>query len=366
MEASEKIKYAKCIIFRDSPFFSVLMKNIKIQEVADTNTAYIYRNTIGYNKTFFEKISTPEIAGVLCHEVMHKTLRHFERKQNRDHKIWNMATDYSINAIVKERFRLPEGLLYDTRFEKMNAEVIYQELAQNPTLQKSQSWGEHKESILPESLKEKREWEKTIKQASHMQQQHQKRQKNFSNISSNLNQFIQGIEKNIIDWKQLLIDFLTYEENDYTYTDPDHTFEDDIDGGFLLPDSEFKEELTNVVITIDTSGSMISDLDRIIREIENLLKTMEINNLYYSMVDTEVQYFDLIKKVPKEVLGHGGTCFHPIFNLLKEKEITPKVLIYLTDGYGSFPPNPPEFPVIWLTESDSKVKFPFGVVGHYK
>ena len=48
--------------------------------------------------------------------------------------------------------------------------------------------------------------------------------------------------------------------------------------------------------------------------------------------------------------GGGGTSFVPFFSKVQENwdGYTQGVCIYLTDGYGSFPEQPPELPVLWV------------------
>jgi predicted metal-dependent peptidase len=58
--------------------------------------------------------------------------------------------------------------------------------------------------------------------------------------------------------------------------------------------------------------------------------------------------------------GGGGTSFVPVFKKVEELGITPALLIYFTDGYGTFPDEPPPYPVIWVMTED--VTPPFGEV----
>ena len=58
---------------------------------------------------------------------------------------------------------------------------------------------------------------------------------------------------------------------------------------------------------------------------------------------------------------HGGTDFRPPFVYVAEHpEIEPSCLIYITDGYGSAPRNPPPYPVLWILTSDGTKPAPWG------
>jgi predicted metal-dependent peptidase len=59
-------------------------------------------------------------------------------------------------------------------------------------------------------------------------------------------------------------------------------------------------------------------------------------------------------------MGGGGTEFGPCFDWLDEHGILPQTLVFLTDLYGSFPPSPPAYPVLWASTGSQKV--PFGQV----
>ena len=64
--------------------------------------------------------------------------------------------------------------------------------------------------------------------------------------------------------------------------------------------------------------------------------------------------------------GGGGTDFTPFFRAAADhwSHDEDAVCVYLTDGYGGFPEEPPEMPVLWVVTpggAEAKV-FPFGEV----
>ena len=59
--------------------------------------------------------------------------------------------------------------------------------------------------------------------------------------------------------------------------------------------------------------------------------------------------------------GHGGTDFRPSFVYVAEHpEIEPSCLIYITDGYGPAPRDPPPYPVLWILTRDGEKPAPWG------
>jgi predicted metal-dependent peptidase len=63
------------------------------------------------------------------------------------------------------------------------------------------------------------------------------------------------------------------------------------------------------------------------------------------------------------MLGRGGTDFRPVFDWLAQQHDAATVVLYATDGMGSFPSKPPPWPVIWLLTPDAVTlsELPFGV-----
>jgi predicted metal-dependent peptidase len=62
--------------------------------------------------------------------------------------------------------------------------------------------------------------------------------------------------------------------------------------------------------------------------------------------------------------GGGGTCFEPFFARVAEEAEAESVIVYLTDGFGSFPTSAPAAPVLWVVPPGGArdEAFPFGAV----
>ena len=58
-----------------------------------------------------------------------------------------------------------------------------------------------------------------------------------------------------------------------------------------------------------------------------------------------------------ELRGGGGTNFRPVFDWVKAQDSAPGLLIYFTDGEGTFPEREPDYPVSWLVKGKAKVPF---------
>jgi predicted metal-dependent peptidase len=94
--------------------------------------------TLVVNEDFVAKLSDPELAFVVCHEVMHPAMLYFDRMQGRIPKLWNMAHDYAINLIIKNmadaNIKLIPDCLCDDKYRDWSAEEIYDDLLKDAVL----------------------------------------------------------------------------------------------------------------------------------------------------------------------------------------------------------------------------------------
>lgn len=130
--ARDKITQARINLQDENPFFSYLVMQLDIREdITPPKGCAMGVNDKGdmiYREDSVMEMTIPELKGVLCHEVMHLGLEHTIRRGNRDRKIWNYATDISINNMLrKDGFELPKGMWDDNMLE-MSSEEIYDEI----------------------------------------------------------------------------------------------------------------------------------------------------------------------------------------------------------------------------------------------
>ncbi len=77
----------------------------------------------------------------------------------------------------------------------------------------------------------------------------------------------------------------------------------------------------------------------------------------------ELQPGDTLQHNIPRIGGGGGTSFIPPFDYLADEGEKPETLVYFTDTGGTFPEDPPAFPVIWCC-SESWCEPPWGEVIH--
>jgi len=120
-----------------------------------------------------------------------------------------------------------------------------------------------------------------------------------------------------------------------------------------------------VACVIDNSGSISDEeLQAFFSEVGGILQDIRPKRIIVIWCDAvvqrteEVTTLDEVRHVMVEPTpGGGGTNFIPPFTWLKENNIIPETLVYLTDMYGRFPEEP-NYPVVWCATSD--VVGPFG------
>jgi predicted metal-dependent peptidase len=136
----------------------------------------------------------------------------------------------------------------------------------------------------------------------------------------------------------------------------------------------YLESLEGVSVTvdicIDTSGSVNHEaLNAMLSEVAGILES-------YPGMTASISYADARLHGPypfeswetlEPPVGGGGTDFRPFFTHLESLEdvgFGERVAIYLTDGYGAFPKEPPSLEVIWVVTPGgaSDEAFPFGEV----
>jgi predicted metal-dependent peptidase len=154
-----------------------------------------------------------------------------------------------------------------------------------------------------------------------------------------------------INWRQLLYRYIVKTVGeDVNWKRPNHYLRN---AGYF-PTYE-SEQLENVVVALDTSGSISSkDVTEFFSEVIEILRSCDVKSLHLIMCDAAVQSHNVlstsdarsITSIP--VKGRGGTDFTPVYKFIDEKCIKPNVLIYLTDGEGYLDYPKPAYSVIWL------------------
>jgi predicted metal-dependent peptidase len=119
----------------------------------------------------------------------------------------------------------------------------------------------------------------------------------------------------------------------------------------------------NLEICIDTSGSVSNEaMHTMLSEVAGMLASYPDIKAQISYADADLYGpypFESWETLPRPQ-GGGGTDFRPFFRHLEESQ-TEATVIYLTDGYGTFP-DEYHLECIWVVVPGGREEFPFGEV----
>ncbi len=182
------------------------------------------------------------------------------------------------------------------------------------------------------------------------------------NLPGNLQNIINSTQKNTVDWKQVLLDYVSQLfGGDRQWLPPNRRH---IWKNLYLP-SRAKKQSIEIVLAIDTSGSTTEELPDFLAELRGMAAAFGEYKLTIIQCDTRihsVKEYSNDDPLPEKLRFHGfgGTSLIPPFNYVNGKT-SPTVFIYLTDGFGDAPAKAPDYPVIWCLTKEGKKPAKWGL-----
>lgn len=352
-----------------SPFFSTLAMFARIRPSQTLPTAATDGRDIYVNADYFARLSAPERAGLLLHEVLHAALLHVPRRGARDSLLWNIAADVVVNGVIaKERgYELPEGGIREPDLEDLSVEEVYhalqsdgryRRLAQATIMRDVLSGGpEATPQDSAEQVSDRANhtyaalaahWGEAQAQASAVARMAQQE----GTIPASLRRELGMLTQAQLDWRAYLWRFLVRTPTDFQGFD--RRF---IGRGLYL--ETLDGESVSVHVAVDTSGSVVGrTLDGFLGEVRGILSAYPHIHcwLYYADAACYGPYALTADDPIPEPTGGGGTDFRPFFAAVELGAATSRLgettlCIYLTDGFGEFPEQAPNFPTLWVVTS---------------
>lgn len=375
MNVATKLAKSKVGVILDHVFFGRLLIDLVLKEDNNQPTGYTDGKVIGYNKKFIEENPLAIVKFFLVHEVMHVALMHNLRRGGRDFKRWNMACDYVINLLLEDAdFDVPDFALLDEKYRGMGSEAVYSALQQEQNGQGDDD-GQGEGKPGPEGFGEVRDF------PGNATEQHQAAQDIKVAVSQAYNQakaagkvptgfesVIEGLLTPKVDWREVLRDMVSAAaKDDYSWRRPNRRYS----GGDIIFPSLYSEKLGEVVVAVDTSGSMSDqELQQAASEISSILEDFPGASARVIYCDAGVhteatQVFESDDfPIVLKAKGGGGTRFEPVFNHVAEFDEQPMALLYMTDLCGAIPELAPDYPVIWgrTDACRDKSQVPWGTV----
>lgn len=363
-EAWTKLVKARVALIMNQPFFGQLALRLQMVEddtLSPPTLATDGRRFLYHPKWVLDNPPAVVMSGV-AHEVGHCIFEHIGRRGGREHVRWNHAGDYVINATLKDAgFTVPPEWLHNKIYADMSADQIYNALPPNPPGNAfdmimdalgGAGGTSAKGSASGQQLQD--EWKIATVQAANSA-------KAAGKLPGSLERFVEDLLHPPADWKSVLRRFVTeVSKDDYSYQRLNRRY---ASIGIYLP-GLYSEAMGEIDIAVDTSGSIGQDILNAfgaeISDIRAAIMPLMTRVIYcdarVNHVD-EFEKYDILKLTPH---GGGGTDFNPPFDMVQDQNWEPKCFIYLTDGYGPFPPVEPDYPVLWLMTTD--IKPPWGEV----
>ena len=398
-------------------FNGLILRLNRVQ--ADIPTMATDSISLIYNPHFVNSLPEKHLTFILIHEALHAALGHcnpwrigsrtkkVRDEKGNEHSLFNIAADYSVNSIINEalafgatgssgaqlaeKIEMPSYGLYDKKYFGWTVEQIYADLLKASENWKDENGKKCKNSggmptipdgkmpidhhLSKEELEKafngdeseaeanNRSWQATSDSLHTVERQ----AGNTPAYLDTLKTMINGPQ--LVPWEDLI------KLEIGKYYAPHESWER-LNRGYLAYGMGLPGVISEhavFAVGVDTSGSMLSYLPRIYGELNHAFAAASSYTLHIFEADAAIESHkiyetgqDFTSDEPPTGKGGGGTSFVPIINHVDKMEDPPKVLIYITDGYGEFPPKMPENieEVVWivpLAERPSD-QFPFGKV----
>lgn len=387
-ELDDLISATRLRLRRLSPFFSALAMFAEVSFTEEVPIAATDGRRLLFHPEGYGNLPPAERDAVFLHELLHAALLHPSRRGVREPELFNIAADIVVNGMVAaaEKVTLPSGAIRDQRLEHHSVEEVYELLQKkkklpplplSDLLRPASAGREHpRDPAAPGASAEtptrdpdgelqglhdagalEAHWKQAIQQAKVLASA-----QGQGTLPAGLVRQLGEIAEPTIDWRSQLWRYLVRTPNDFSGFD--RRF---LHRGLYL--DQLEGESVQVFCCIDTSGSIDDDqMLAFLAELSGILAS-------YPMLDCRLWYADAVCYGPyalREIQdtprpkGGGGTDFCPFFQAAADhwSQDQEAVCVYLTDGYGSFPEEPPELPVLWVVtpggaQADA---FPFGEV----
>ncbi len=391
---ASKISKAKAKLLVEHPYFGNLASRLELRESQNIQAFISDGVVFQYNSNYIEALSDDELGFALSNGALHAALAHENRRNERMSWLWQLATDYAINAMLVENgMSEPRYINYNPRFDGMYSEEIYAVLKseiKNKEYDDEKVNGEAREAALGYESNNTGFNEENRRKQQQMHSPNQEDAKNqnrpkmeVDNVTKeeqwqqHLDKATQqalesdalpsGIERFVdiksmakVDWRHELHNAIErHFRSDYSQVPPSKKL---LYSGIYLP--SLNSEMLRLAIAIDSSGSVDEEqLSQFIAEVESLMMIYPQHEIELIVCDSKIRSHEIFhsgEMLNISIKGGGATDFRPVFKLIDEEFFTCNLLLYFTDAQGSFPANEPTYDTIWITPHRCDV--PFGRV----
>jgi predicted metal-dependent peptidase len=355
-----------------APFFAALALFARVEASEEVPTAATDGRSVFVNPDHLRSLPAPRQDELLLHQVLHAALLHVPRRGTRDPALWNVACDIVVNGLIAEveGLALAPDALRDPRREKLSVEEVYELLLRDPS---PPTPAQPDLLDLPRDAMAGAGGAETDSMATgrraaleaHWRDAHQHAniialQVAQGRLPSGLARELGMLSPSRLDWQAHLWRYIVQTPSDFAGFDRRFVHQ-----GLYL--EALASDSVHAFVCVDTSGSVDErQIQALVGEVQGILSA-------YPHVVCELYYADDAAYGPYELTAHGevpppvgggGTDFRPFFDAVRHRYDGREqaVCVYLTDGHGDFPAEPPELPVLWVVTAGGRAleSFPFG------
>lgn len=384
MQPRDKLAAARLAAARKMPYFRAAVLAMVPREAPGLGTFGVSRHgVLMWDPEVCGRWSVDEVAGVLLHEVGHLLRHHADRRERLGAQpaTWNVAGDLAINCdLLAAGVRLPGDGVWPGKLgleDGLTTEEYYRALSQQAAGAKSSGEGEGEGegdvgrgrcggcAGRPEDWEQEEdrggrseaELERVRRQVAEAVRR--EAESGRGTVPQGLVRWADGqLRPPQVPWRQKLRravrGALAYRPGavDYHWTRPSRR-QAGIGWGPgrpLLP--ALRAPVPSVCVAVDTSGSMGADeLTSALSEMRGVLQATGAGVTFLAC-DARVHELREVERwqdAAKLLKGGGGTSFVPVFEELAGRRRRPDVVVFVTDGCGPAPQEPPGWcKVIWV------------------
>ena len=350
-------------LIQKSPYYGhislALVKEIDYSLPAAAGVACYPKLRLVINPDLWFKELPQHRIGLLQHELLHIILKHLIRLAKLpNHTRANFAADLVVNQLIDVK-ELPDWVLQPSKFnfpKNLLAEEYYDLLTEEMCGQ-IKSTDVH---FYIDSNSESSSTEYTIAEVLIDETLREAAAKCQGNVPGNIKELIKYRSVNYVTWQTHFRRVIGNSgRSAVTYTKKRISNRFDVRPGIKLGGKG------SVLLVVDSSGSISKqELEVFMSECWKASST-NLADIYTIICDADIQEIIYPFKKITEIKGRGGTDFRkPIEWALNTQEKHPPIslIVYLTDGQGTYPETRPYIPILWVLTNETKTVPPFGDV----
>ena len=366
MNQETRLKKANLALMRhpETAMFSGIIMMGTSDVVDDCPTAYTDGVNKKYGRKFLSTLDDSEIRALVLHENLHVALKHvgrFGNKMKENAQLMNASADYVVNDVIvsledKTLCKLPQGGLINEKYHNWSVNDVYKDLKKE-----QEEGGEPDTDTLDEhGFGEGEGQQLTPEQERELSTKIDQALREGGIMASRLGnpktpKAIVDMLVPMIDWKDVLRDFVTNAvrgADEYSWRRYNKRL---LANDMYLP-STVSESIGELVVAIDLSGSIGSELGFFVSELKSVCEMCNpevVKVLWWDTAVSGIQTFTDIDYAGLETMlkptGGGGTDPSCIPEYLSDNNINAEAIVVFTDGWFSTPKWDIATPTLWVT-----------------